>query len=722
MSPVQMACAAPVLHQSLHCEQYLARLSKDVLIAAGKCGANTSVLPAKLMLAPPPRPEEGHFCFRVADILLAFGGKKMNEVADMLSGAIVSDLVVNSVAAGSWVNLWVTQGPLWIAAVKDVLACPPEEGQSQPAEAGQAQHWLIEFSSPNTNKPQHLGHVRNNLLGDACSRMLSAVGHTVTKVNLVNDRGIHICKSMLAYKKFGNGEQPGIDGCTQKGDHLVGHYYVEFEKHFQEEWKAWLASDSGDAQFLQWQKEHDGLKMLDKIKQMKEKAEQETNAKKKEQLLSKIPDLYESFKKSYKDVYFAKTSPLGIECGAMLEDWEVAAEGEAPEESEVYRLWQTMNSWVLDGFWATYNRLGISFDHIDYESQTYSLGKTICEDALACGICHRNSSGAVAVSYEKMPLLKLQGEKVLLRSNGTSVYMTQDLGTAVTRWDRHNADKMVYVVADEQREHFRILFELLSLLRPQMQGAFHHLSYGMVNLTSGRMKSREGTVVDADNLLDEVQDLATEATKQKIAKAVEKAKALACKGGNKAPGEDDDEDEDMMEELSEEEIQRRGICIGLAALKFYILNSPPQSTMLYNPSESIKFEGQTGPYILYCYARTRSVLRNSCIDVTSLLQSDLSCLETLGTTTEELVVLKSLFSFNDALLQAAKTHNPAKVCHAVFDVAQAFNKLFNQKEKHPIVNCTDPDLRNARLLLTESVGVALRKGLALLGISVLERM
>jgi arginyl-tRNA synthetase len=494
---------------------------------------------------------------------------------------------------------------------------------------------------------------------------------------------------------------------------------VEFEKHFQNEWQAWLASDCGAAQFLQWQQEQEGRRTLDKIKQMTEKAEKETNPKKKEQLLGKVPDLYESFKKSYKDVYFAKTSPLGTECGKMLEDWEAAAESKAPEESEVYRLWQKMTSWVLDGFWATYSRLGISFDSVDYESQTYSLGKSICEEALASGIFHRNATGAVAVSYEKMPSLKLQGEKILLRSNGTSVYMTQDLGTAMTRWDRHGANKMVYVVADEQKEHFRILFELLSLLQPNMQGAFHHLSYGMVNLTTGRMKSREGTVVDADNLLDEVQELATNSTKGKYAAALEKAKTKAASSGVEAVGDDDEDDEF---DLSEEEIQTRGKCIGLAALKFYILNSPPQSTMLYSPSESIKFEGQTGPYILYCYARTRSVLRNASVDGAAVLQSGMPCLDTLGTTAEETAVLKCLFSFNDSLLQAAKTHNPAKVCHAVFDLAQSFNKLFNQKAKHPIVNCTEPDLRTARLLMTEAVGVALRKGLALLGISVLERM
>jgi arginyl-tRNA synthetase len=526
---------------------------------------------------------------------------------------------------------------------------------------------------------------------------------------------------MLAYQKFGSGEQPGVDGCSTKGDHLVGHYYVEFEKHFQSEWQEWLTSDSGCAQFLQWQQEHEGLKILDKIKQMNEKADQEVDPKKKQQLLSKVPDLYESFKKAYKDTYFAKTSPLGIECGKMLEEWEAAAEGNTPEESEVYRLWQKMNAWVLDGFWATYSRLGISFDHVDYESQTYSLGKSICEDAVTSGIFHRNATGAVAVSYEKMPSLKLQGEKVLLRSNGTSVYMTQDLGTAVTRWDRHSADKMVYVVADEQREHFRILFELLSLLQPKMQGAFHHLSYGMVNLTTGRMKSREGTVVDADNLLDEVQALAKEATKQKVAKALEKAKAKLALSCHTGVAVDQEEDDDALE-LSEDEFERRGKCIGLAALKFYILNSPPQSTMLYSPADSIKFEGQTGPYILYCYARTRSILRNASTDGADVLQGGTTCLDALGTTAEEGVVLKCLFPFNDILLQAAKSHNPAKVCHALFDLAQAFNKLFNQKEKHPIVHCTIPELRNARLLMTEAVGVALRKGMALLGIDVLERM
>mmetsp|Transcript_98757 Transcript_98757/g.195793 ORF Transcript_98757/g.195793 Transcript_98757/m.195793 type:complete len:487 (+) Transcript_98757:607-2067(+) len=474
---------------------------------------------------------------------------------------------------------------------------------------------------------------------------------------------------MLAYKKWGKGEVPNSD---QKGDHLVGHYYVEFEKHFQDEWKTWLLSQEGTASFEKWQTEKKGLEVKNKIQKKQEKAQKETNLEKKDKLLKDVPCLFQEFKNAFKDHYFGNLSPLGLECGKMLEDWEAAAESDAPDTSDTYQLWKTMNAWVLSGFQTTYARMGIEFDHVDYESLTYQLGKTICLQALQDGIMHKTESGAVAIDYAQLPALKLQGDKVLLRGNGTSVYMTQDLGTAFMRWDRFGAEQTGYVVASEQREHFKTLFELLALLRPETKNKFTHLSYGMVNLTTGRMKSREGTVVDADNLMDDMRDLAAEATRSK------------------------------WPELAEDEVAQRAEKIGLAALKFFILSSPPENTILYDPEASIRFEGKTGPYALYSYARTRSILRKCMTSAEEVVSSagDLSCLTALGTT-EEKVLVRCLFNFSSSMHAAAAALDPAKICNSVFALAQAFNTFYKEKGK--------TQLRIARMRLPGRHGCSSRR-------------
>eukprot|EP00746_Dinoflagellata_sp_MGD_P154801 gnl/MRDRNA2_/MRDRNA2_85045_c0_seq3.p1 gnl/MRDRNA2_/MRDRNA2_85045_c0~~gnl/MRDRNA2_/MRDRNA2_85045_c0_seq3.p1 ORF type:complete len:682 (+),score=162.32 gnl/MRDRNA2_/MRDRNA2_85045_c0_seq3:107-2152(+) len=674
----------PMTH---HYDLFLEQLSWSVLQAAKQCEVEESALPGKLALAPPPNIEVGDLCFSIYPFIKAFHGKKMNqsEIAQSISARLESELVVAAEASGPYVNITVAKEYFASAIVKDALGLPCKDlGFKKPP-----QHWLVEFSSPNTNKPQHLGHVRNNLLGDAVTRLLSMLGHKVTKVNLVNDRGIHICKSMLAYKKFGKNEVPGMMGYN-KGDHLVGHYYVEFEKHFQTEWLEWLASEAGQQQFQEWQTESKGKQIKSKIEKAMKLVEAELNLQKRDKMLETVPNLYEEFKKAYKDTYFGSKSLIGLECNQLLSAWEAAAESESPDKNETYQLWNLMNSWVLDGFWATYSRMGIEFDHVDYESKTYQLGKSICENAFQAGLMHKTSNGALAISYDKMPALKMNGEKVLLRANGTSVYMTQDLGTAFMRWDMFGAEKMVYVVADEQQVHFKTLFEILTLLRPEMKDQLQHLSYGMVNLTTGRMKSREGTVVDADNLMDEMKKLGHAKTQEK------------------------------WPELSEEEALERGEKVGLAALKFYILSTPPGNSMLYDPEQSIRFEGNTGPNALYAYARTCGILKK-CGTPAKIEGVAFGCLVRLDTV-EERDVLKCLASLHADLILAAENLDPSKVCHAVSKLSQAFNKFASSKEKHPIKNCLDATLREARLVLTEAVGQALLKGLTLLGIDVLECM
>jgi arginyl-tRNA synthetase len=698
-TPEGKQLVAPKLF-TYHCDAFLHELSKAILEACKQCGAVDTALPASVSVAPHPNPKAGDLCdlsFSTNELLKAFPEKPAGEVSELLAAELPQGPVISAIAAGRYVNLVVDQEAWTAAAVKDVLGMPftAPSGQTSPIPRD-VQHWLIEFSSPNTNKPQHLGHVRNNLLGDSCSRLLSMLGHKVTKVNLVNDRGIHICKSMMAYQEHGACEVP-----TKKGDHFVGDYYVKFEMDFQKEWKSWLGSDSAKEHFEVWKTSKKGLDTVQKIAKGQAKADKESNPEAKEKLMKEIPDLFESFATSFKDYYFGNISPIGLECNKMLEAWETAAESVEPLSDETYKLWKQMNQWVVDGFWQTYTRMGIQFDHVDYESLTYQLGKSICETALQNGVMHKNATGAVAIGFDKLPALKRKpdDEKVLLRAKGTSVYMTQDLGTAFMRWDKFNAERMVYVVAEEQREHFQVLFELLALLHPEMKDHFKHLSYGMVNLPEGRMKSREGTVVDADDLMDEMSNLAASKTRAK------------------------------WPSLSEEDTKDRAEKIGLAALKFFILSARPESTMVYDPSKSIKFEGKTGPHALYQYVRTRSILRKAGTTGDAVVKTAGSSMQCLGCLCqpEERAIVRCLATFNSAMISAAKDLDTAKVCNAVYALLQTFNIFFNSKDEHdthifPIVDCPDPVLKQARLLLVEAVGVAIRNGLALLGIETIEHM
>ncbi len=621
-------------------------------------------------LSAPPRPEMGDLCLPCFPLAKALR-QAPPKIASALVAKLQPDAVVETFTAqGPYLNLRLRSQALASAVLGQILR-PPSPG-------ARVSHTLIEFSSPNTNKPQHLGHIRNNILGDATARILEHSGRKVTRVNLINDRGIHICKSMLAYQKLGQGETPQSSGI--KGDHLVGHYYVRFETAFREEYGAWLETPAARARFERWQHEAAGKKARNRRSKLLAKAEKQIDAARRQKLLAALPELWDSFKSGFKDGYFNELSALGGEARAMLLAWEKG-------DPEVRQLWETMNGWVFDGFDQTYARLGISFDHIDKESQTYLLGKSLVDEGLERGIFSKLDNGAVGCELEK---IGLKGTKVLLRADGTSVYMTQDLGTAVSRYEKFGAERMVYVVADEQNYHFQVLFGILALLRAELKGACKHLSYGMVNLPSGKMKSREGTVVDADDLLDELQGLAADKTRER------------------------------WPELPPEQSEARARTIGLAALKYFILSVSPSTTMLFDPAKSIEFTGDTGPYLLYAYARTRSIFEKAELDFAAL-DFEPEVLAGLGDA-EERALLASLYNFPAELRRAADELDPSRVAAATYAVARSFSAFYYDRDKHDIVGCTDPGLRRARLQLTKAVGVAVRRGLELLGIPVLERM
>jgi len=478
---------------------------------------------------------------------------------------------------------------------------------------------LIEYSSPNTNKPLHLGHIRNNLLGHSVSQILKACGHPVVQVNLVNDRGIHICKSMLAWLKYGNGETPESSG--MKGDHLVGKYYVVFDQHYKQEQK-----------------------------ELVEQGLTEDEAKDK--------------------------APLILEAREMLRKWEAG-------DQEVRELWAKMNGWVYAGFDQTYERLGIHFDKTYYESQTYLLGKSLVQEGLDKGAFYRHEDGSVRVDLTGEGL----DEKVLLRKDGTSVYMTQDLGTAQLRYEEFHPQKMIYVVGNEQNYHFDVLKLVLSNKLEKPFGDFiYHLSYGMVELPSGKMKSREGTVVDADDLMDDMYEEAKTSTE-----------ALG------------------KFQFTPEEADRLYEMIGLGALKYFILKVDPAKNMLFNPAESIDFNGNTAPFIQYTHARIRSMLRKgveSGIDLAAKLPQ-------LSLNEEEKTLINLLYQYPKTVLAAGDNFSPALIANYCYDLAKQFNHFYQDT---PIFKEEDAAKRLLRLKLSRWVSLVLRSGMGLLGIDVPEKM
>jgi len=613
-------------------------------------------------LSRPPDPELGDWAFPCFVYARALRKPPPLIAADVASRLGPDALVEGVTAEKAYVNIRLRRGTLFAAVLGQVL------GEGEGYGGGQAdppEHVMVEYSAPNTNKPLHLGHLRNNLIGFSVSEVLRFHGHEVTRVNLINDRGVHICKSMLAYQRWGEDRDPAAAGL--KGDHWVGALYVLFDNKLSEEYAAWQQTAEAEEKLATWLESKPGLAA-------REKARKSPTA----------PPPDRVFFATYKDVYFNTESALGGGVRAMLRAWE---EG----DPEVLALWRRMNDWVLAGHDQTYRRMGVAFDHVQLESETYKLGKEVVAQGLRDGIFKRLDDGAVVVPAGSAGLKK---DKVVLRSDGTSVYTTQDLGTALQRFDHFDIQRMVYVVGDEQRFHFEALFAILGLVRPGLAEACHHLAYGMIRLPEGKMKSREGTVVDADDLMDEVQRLAREET----LKRAREGKA-------------------HTEGIDEQELALRAERIGMAALKYYLLKFTPKKSFEYHPKESIDFLGQTGPYCLFNYARTRSLLRRA----GGSPPFDAAAAHRLGSP-QEREVLRLLMAFPEAVARAADTLDPSRIAEHLFDLAKAFAVVFTDKCGHPIVTCHDEELRRARLMLAAAVGVVVKRGLSLLGIDALEEM
>lgn len=508
----------------------------------------------------------------------------------------------------------VLDGSFWadrfdeLAAQED-YGCQPSTGRTV----------MIEYSSPNTNKPLHLGHIRNNLLGYSVAQILQANGHRVIKANLVNDRGIHICKSMLAWKLYGDGETPASTG--MKGDHLVGKYYVEFDKHYKAQ-----------------------------IKELMAEGQSEEEAK--------------------------KNAPIMREAQEMLRKWEA-------KDPEVYALWEMMNGWVYEGFDVTYRALGVDFDKVYYESQTYLLGKSLVEEGLRKGVFYRRPDNSVWIDLRADGL----DEKLLLRGDGTSVYMTQDLGTAYRRFEDNRLDDMIYVVGNEQNYHFQVLKLVLKKLGyAEWSDHITHLSYGMVELPEGKMKSREGTVVDADDL---------------IADMVHTAREMSAELGK-------------LDGCTEEEANAVSTMVGLGALKYFILKVDPKKTMLFDPRESIDFNGNTGPFIQYTHARICSVLRKAAeagIDYSEPVRAPYL--------PEERELVKMLTEYPSVVKAAGENFAPSLIAAYVYELAKQFNGYYHD---HSILKEEQADVRCMRLRLAQQVARVIRLGMKLLGVDVPERM
>ena len=502
----------------------------------------------------------------------------------------------------------------WMDCFADIVT---DEDFGRSAQTGRT--IMVEYSSPNTNKPLHLGHIRNNLLGFSVSRILEANGNRVIKANLVNDRGIHICKSMLAWKLYGNGETPQSSG--MKGDHLVGKYYVEFDKHYKAQIKELMAAG---------------------------KSEEEAK----------------------------RTAPIMLQAQEMLRRWEA-------KDPEVYSLWQTMNSWVYEGFDVTYKALGVDFDKIYYESQTYLLGKDIVQQGLDKGIFFRKEDNSVWIDLTADGL----DQKLLLRGDGTSVYITQDLGTAFRRFEDNKLDDMIYVVGNEQNYHFQVLKLILKKLGYDWSDNITHLSYGMVELPEGKMKSREGTVVDADDLIADM-----------VATAREMSQELG-----------------KLDGCTEEEANDISRMVGLGALKYFILKVDPKKTMLFNPRESIDFNGNTGPFIQYTHARIRSVLRKAA-EAGIEYKGRVSGIELLP---EEIELVKMLSDYPAVVASAGESYSPAVIGAYVYDLSKLFNSYYHD---HSILHEEKEKVRRIRLQLAEQTARVIRSGMWLMGIEVPDRM
>ncbi len=596
----------------MNIEKYLVDTVAKALQVLYSVEPNTELI----QIAKTKREFEGDFTLVVFP-LLKISKKKPEDTANEIGQYLIDsvDSIESFNVIKGFLNLSLSQS-FWTNKL-NTIAQATNFGFAPKNSSGKAK--MIEFSSPNTNKPLHLGHIRNNLLGYSVARILEANGHEVIKVNLVNDRGIHICKSMIAWQRFGNGETPASSG--KKGDHLVGDYYVIFDREFKMQ-----------------------------IEELKSKGLSEDEAK--------------------------AQAPLMLEAQEMLRKWEA-------KDPEVYQLWSTMNGWVYEGFDVTYNALGIEFDKIYYESQTYLLGKQIVMDGLSKGVFHKKENGSVWCDLQADGL----DEKLLLRADGTSVYMTQDIGTAVQRFSEYQLDDHIYVVGNEQEYHFQVLRLILSKLGYSWSNHLFHLSYGMVQLPEGKMKSREGTVVDADDLVDEMKATAREMS-QELGK---------------------------LEGLTEQEANDIVSMVGLGALKYFILKVDPKKNMTFNPKESIDFNGNTGPFIQYTYARIQSVLRKASEANIELPHS----INDVAIEPKERELIKLIQMFPSVLQQAGEQFSPALIANYAYELVKEYNQFYHD---FTIIKEPNSAIRGMRLMLSREVGNIIRQSMWLLGIDVPSRM
>ncbi|WBO82932.1 arginine--tRNA ligase [Hymenobacter yonginensis] len=596
--------------------QQLEQTLKAALGAAIQTVFGTEVPAAQLTLQPTRKEFAGQFTL----VTFPFT-KTLGKGPEQIGQAVGEWLVANSPLVSGYnvvkgfLNLEIADAE-WVKLFTSLYQQPA----GAPVTTEGPRNVVVEYSSPNTNKPLHLGHLRNNFLGYSVAEILNATGATVTKANLVNDRGIHICKSMLAYQQYGQGETPQSAGI--KGDHLAGKYYVLFEKHYREQVR---------------QLEAEGV----------------------------APDVAK------------RQAPMMLEAQDMLRAWEAGDEA-------VVSLWKQMNGWVYEGFDATYTNIGVDFDKYYYESGTYLLGKERVEEGLQKGVFFKKEDGSVWVDLKEEGL----DEKLLLRADGTSVYITQDLGTAELKYQDFHYDLSVYVIADEQNYHMQVLRAVLQKLGKPYADAIYHLSYGMVDLPSGKMKSREGTVVDADELVREVVDAAQAAT-------LEKGKT---------------------EGLSEQELQQLYHMLGLGALKYYLLKVDPKKRMLFNPEESVKLEGDTGPFVQYSHARIAAILRKAA-EMGIRPDADLSALPELPAAAREMV--QELGRYAGVVQEAARTFSPAVVAQYTYEVARAYNRFYTDIKIFTEPNETS---RSFYVALSALTGRTIKASLGLLGIQVPERM
>lgn len=601
----------------------LIRNLQQVIAAAVQQTFEYTLSPAEINLSTVPDNVAGDLSFPCFPLARPLRNAPV-KIAARLADAIHIDSV-HPVAVGPYLNFTLHLSR-WLP---DLVNFIHTSDQPERDESVQPETIIIEYSSPNTNKPQHLGHVRNNVLGESMAAILAAVGHRVTRIVLFNNRGIHICQSMLAWQRDPDAMTPADSGI--KGDHLVGEYYVRFRQHLQDEKQEWLKSHDIDPATL--------------------------SAEEAQRLEGE----------------FMEQSEWNQAARTMLRQWE-------DHDPDVRRLWETMNGWVYEGFEQTYERLGIHFDRTDYESENYLLGKQIVEEALEQRIVYRKEDGSVWIGVEEGG----STEKLLLRRDGTSVYITQDIGTVIRRRREINFDRHIYVVANEQNHHFKVLFATMKKLGYDWADRLEHLAYGMVNLPSGKLKSREGTRVDADNLMDTMQQL---------------ARTIMTES-------------ERRQEFTPAELDSTADEVGLGAIKYFLLRVSAAQDVLYDPEKSLDMTGMTGPYVQYTHARTASLARKGDFrhdpDLVWTVDSD-----------EERELLLTLLSYASVVQTAATQRNPSRVAQFLFDLAKAFNKYWHE---HPILKEADAGVRAQRLELAVATGIILKRALNLLGIAAPEKI